>query len=81
MNKKLKIDPKKVEYDGRSFRLIVEDEAELLKKLKEKQAEIVQDIIENDPESEPADKAVMLLQQAQDRVADHVDGIAVKEME
>lgn len=44
MEKKLKIDPKKVEYDGQSFRLIIEDEEALLKKLKEKQAEIIKDL-------------------------------------
>jgi hypothetical protein len=44
MEKKLKIDPKKVEYDGHSFRLIIEDEAALLEKLKEKQAEIIKDL-------------------------------------
>ena len=44
MEKKLKIDPKKVEYDGHSFRLIISDEAALLEKLKEKQAEIIEDL-------------------------------------
>jgi hypothetical protein len=44
MEKKLKIDPKKVEYDGHSFRLIIEDEAALLEKLKEKQAEIIKNL-------------------------------------
>lgn len=48
MEKKLKIDPKKVEYDGRTFRLIIQDEAELLKKLKEKQAEIIKDLDERE---------------------------------
>lgn len=41
---KLNIDPKKVEFDGRSFRLIVEDEQEFLKKLKAKQREILEDL-------------------------------------
>jgi hypothetical protein len=44
MGKKLKIDPKKVEYDGHSFRLIIHDEAALLEKLKKKQAEILKDL-------------------------------------
>lgn len=51
MDEKLKIDPKKVEYDGRSFRLIIGDEAELIKRLKEKQAEILKDIAESDDNS------------------------------
>ena len=44
MEKKLKIDPKKVEYDGHSFRLMIKDEEALLKRLKEKQAEILKDL-------------------------------------
>lgn len=44
MEKKLKIDPKKVEYDGHSFRLIINDEAALLERLKEKQAKIIKDL-------------------------------------
>lgn len=50
MENKLKIDPKKVEYDGHSFRLIIDNEEALLKKLKEKQSEIIKDL-ENDDES------------------------------
>jgi hypothetical protein len=52
MEKKLKIDPKKVEYDGRSFRLIIEDESSLIQKLKEKQSEIIKDISESDSADE-----------------------------
>jgi hypothetical protein len=48
-DKKLKIDPKKVEYDGHSFRLIIDNEDDLLKKLKEKQSEIIKDL-ENEKE-------------------------------
>lgn len=44
MENKLKIDPKKVEYDGHSFRLIIDNEEALLKKLKEKQSEIIKDL-------------------------------------
>jgi hypothetical protein len=44
MGKRLKIDPKKVEYDGHSFRLIIHDEAALLEQLKKKQAEILKDL-------------------------------------
>lgn len=51
--KKLKVDPKKVEYDGRTFRLIIQDEAQLLKKLKEKQAEIIKDLDEKDQSRGP----------------------------
>lgn len=51
---KLKIDHKKVKYDGRSFRLIIADEAVLIKQLKEKQAEILQDLC-LEPVSEDTD--------------------------
>lgn len=34
----------KVEYDGHSFRLIINDEAALLERLKKRQAEIIRDI-------------------------------------
>ncbi len=40
----IKIDNKKVEYDGNSIRLIVEDEEALIKKLQEKQAEILKQL-------------------------------------
>lgn len=40
----IKIDPKKVEYDGNSIRLIVLDEQALINKLKEKQFEILKDL-------------------------------------
>lgn len=52
MEKKLKIDPKKVEYDGHSFRLIIQDEDALLKKLKEKQAEILKDLEKEESKDE-----------------------------
>jgi flagellar biosynthesis/type III secretory pathway chaperone len=39
-DKSKKIDPKKVEYDGNSIRLIIPDEQALVNKLKEKQQEI-----------------------------------------
>lgn len=40
----MKIDPKKVRYDGRSIKLIVEDEEALKAELKEKQKEIIEDL-------------------------------------
>jgi hypothetical protein len=56
--KKLKIDPSKVEYDGHSFRLIV-DENSFIKRLKEKQVEILEDLekTEVDPEADESDYA------------------------
>lgn len=36
---KLKIDPKQVLYDGRSFKLIIENEEELIKYIKQKMKE------------------------------------------
>lgn len=54
MKEKLKIDPTKVEYDGHSFRLIIDDEATLLKRLIEKQAEIIADIERQETEDEGA---------------------------
>jgi hypothetical protein len=50
--KKLKIDPTKVEFDGHSFKLIIKDEAELIRKLKEKQAEILNDLEKQQRENE-----------------------------
>lgn len=44
MEKKLKIDPNKIKYDGHSFRLIIQDEEALLRKLMKKQAEILKDL-------------------------------------
>lgn len=51
MDKKLKIDPKKVEYDGHSFRLIIEDEASFLERLKQKQGEILEDLKKTEDKS------------------------------
>lgn len=59
MKKKLKIDPKKVEYDGHSFRLIIQDEDALLKKLKEKQAEILKDLEKEEAKNEIKAEGVM----------------------
>jgi len=58
MEKKLKIDPKKVEYDGHSFRLIIKDEDALLKKLKEKQAEILKDLEKKESTDDDRDQSV-----------------------
>lgn len=44
MSKKLKIDPNKVEYDGSTFKLVIEDFDSLMKKLKEKQEGILKDM-------------------------------------
>jgi len=44
MEKKLKIDPNNVEYDGRTFRLIIDDQESLIEWLKKKQIEIVKDL-------------------------------------
>jgi hypothetical protein len=38
---RFKFDPKVVEYDGRSIRLIIKDEKAFMKKLMRKQAEII----------------------------------------
>lgn len=45
-DRRLKIDPKNVEYDGSSFRLIIDDEEAFKKRLLERQAEIIKDIEE-----------------------------------
>lgn len=50
MEKKLKIDPKKVEFDGNSIRLIVPDESALFERLKKKQAEILSDLEKSEKE-------------------------------
>lgn len=60
MEKKLKIDPSKVEYDGNSFRLIINDEAALLERLKEKQAEIIRDLDKVEIEIESGDERAAL---------------------
>jgi hypothetical protein len=41
---RLKINPEKVEFDGHSFRLIIENETDLINKLKDKQHEIIKDL-------------------------------------
>jgi hypothetical protein len=52
MKERFKIDPKKVEYDGHSIRLIIDDDVALLKKLMEKQAEIIADLERQENEDE-----------------------------
>ena len=44
MSYRLKIDPEKVEFDGRSFKLIIKDEDALVKKLLKIQSEILKDL-------------------------------------
>lgn len=54
-NRKLKIDPSKVEYDGRSFRLIIENESSFLEHLKKKQAEMIKDLENSEGEQAEVD--------------------------
>jgi hypothetical protein len=55
-SKKLKIDPKKVLYDGSCFSLIIENEPSFLERLKQKQAELIEDIEKSEHVRESAYK-------------------------
>lgn len=50
MERKLKFDPKKVEFDGHSVRLIIDDIEELKSRLMREQAEMLKEILEEIPE-------------------------------